>query len=81
MAYSFQKATLYKRELYHFQNGSQDVNVAFEPIGNKEYLMIIFADDGKQISNYHHQDLRDTLNEILVAFDDNNNYDYQVAAV
>jgi len=81
MAYSFQKATLYKRELFYFKNGTQDINVAFEPIGNQEYLMIIFADDGKQITNYHHQDLRDTLNEILVEFDNHNDFEYQVAAV
>jgi len=81
MAYHFEKMTLYKRELFNFKNGDQDINVAFEPIRTGKYLMIIFADNGNKIENYHDDTFKETLNNILVEFDDDNGYEYQVAAV
>ncbi|MFC6859189.1 hypothetical protein [Zunongwangia atlantica] len=78
--YKYESETLYDRAFFNFTKDARQINVAFEPLGTSTYLMIIFAEDGQDLSNPHDPKFRETLNDILTNFDGGKNYTYEVAA-
>ena len=80
MGLQYSQQELYGRALFSIDNNGQEVNVAFEPISNSEYLMVVFAEDASGIKGYHEPDFIESLNEIVFEFDSNRGLDYKVAA-
>jgi len=78
--YQYELETLYGRAFFTFTKEDRQINVAFEPTGETTYLMIIFAEDGQDISNPHDIQFRETLNNILTNFDNDRDLEYDVAA-
>lgn len=81
MSYQVQQIELYGRALFNFTKDNQLINVAFEPIEENTYLLIIFSEDGQQIANPHEEGFLSTLNNILFDFDAGNKYKYVLAAL
>ncbi|GEC77583.1 hypothetical protein [Flavobacterium aquatile] len=80
MPYDYTQEELYGRALFNFTHGNQIINVAFEPIGEREYMFIIFPEDSATTINPHDAEFIDTLNEILFTFDNGNKFTYEIAA-
>lgn len=78
--YKYKKEALYDRALFNFNKDDQEINVAFEPDKDDAYIMIIFAEDGESMNNPHDQELANTLDDILEAFDNKRGLNYTVAA-
>tara|TARA_R110002033_G_scaffold110866_1_gene156575 strand:- start:260 stop:505 length:246 start_codon:yes stop_codon:yes gene_type:complete len=81
MSYIYTKEELYKRALFSIDNKGQAVNVAFEPSNGDSFMMIIFAENDKDITGYHEEEFWDTLFEVLIEFDDKRMLDYEIVAV
>lgn len=81
MAYTYTQEELYNRALFTINNKGQNVHVAFEPNDGDSYLMIIFCDNGENITGYHEKPFWDTLFDVLSDFDSNRKLDYEIIAV
>lgn len=80
MAYQYEEEELYGRALFSIQNGEQTVEVAFEPIEGKAYLMIIYSSNGDDIVGYHEEEFWDTLYHVLSDHDAGRALDYEIVA-
>ena len=81
MAHSFSKEVIYGRSLYCIDNNGQEVIVAFEPLEEKKYLMIIFCDSSEDIVGYHDTEFWDTLFNITSDFDQKRGFIFRITAV
>lgn len=79
MAFDYNEKELYGRALFSFNKEGQTITVAFEFSEEKTYMMIIFCEDGG-IVNPHDPEFIDTLTQIMLKFDNGNNFDYEIFA-
>ena len=81
MAYTYTQEELYNRALFTLDNNGQSIHIAFEPSEGDSYIMIVFCDNGKNITGYHEHGLWDALFNILSDFDNNRRLDYEIIAI
>lgn len=81
MSYQYSQEELYNRALFTIQNNDQEVYVAFEPSEGDSYMMIIYCENGDDITGYHEKPFWDTLFNVLSDFDNGRHLDYEIIAV
>lgn len=83
MAYKYSKGEFYGWTLFSFTKDSQPIEVVFIKDESDESIfnVVVWSDNGANISNPHDSEFHDTLNEILSEFNDVNSFIFQVAVV